>query len=61
MNDITKLIVKKRAGDVALVAEMIGETANYTAKLLKRIDAKKHQKAAEALAKVIASRESILN
>ena len=61
MNDISKLNVKKRIGDIPLVAEMIGESVGYTIKLLQRTRAKKHQKAVDALAKIIATREELIS
>lgn len=61
MNDISKFILKKRIGDIPLVAQMIGETSGYTAKLLQRPGAKKHQKAVDALAKIIEVRENIIS
>lgn len=60
MNDITKLIAKKRVGDIIDVAHIIGESADYTNKLLRRPGAKKHQKAVDALVKVIAAREALI-
>ena len=58
--DTTKLIAKKRKGDVAVVAEMIGETEAYVKMLFIRTRAKKHQKAIDALAKIIEARETVM-
>jgi hypothetical protein len=60
MVDISKLILKKRVGDIALIAEIIGESKANTDILLKRTGAKKHLKAVYALAKVIEARESLI-
>jgi hypothetical protein len=61
MNETSKLMLKKRVGDIPLVAEMIGESVDYTIKLLQRTGAKKHQKAVDALAKIIATREDLIS
>lgn len=54
------LLSVKRVSDVPVVAVIIGETPNYTAKLLRRYGAKKHDKAIEALERVIEARKTIL-
>ena len=58
--DNSKLLEKKKTGDVSVVAEMIGESEAYTKILFKRTSAKKHQLAINALAKVIEARENAI-
>ncbi|RKE02344.1 hypothetical protein [Marinifilum flexuosum] len=58
--DLEELLAKKRRGDVALVAEMIGESLNNTGKILRSEEKKKHKEAVAALGKIIANREYLI-
>lgn len=58
--NLDELMKKKRRGDIALVAEMLGESLNNTDKILRREKSKKHLKAVEALQNVILTREAAI-
>ena len=59
--NLDELLEKKRRGDVALVAEIIAESLNNTGKILRDEKKKKHKEAVDALKRIIANRDSLMN
>ncbi len=59
--NLDELLIKKRRGDVALVAEIIGESLNNTGKILRDEKKKKHNEAVATLERVIANRDNLMN
>ena len=60
MNDKSKLLEQKRIGDIELVAKMIGETRDNTAKIIRRPNSKKYTGAMDALARIIELRSTVI-
>jgi len=58
--ELDELLEKKRRGDVALVAEIIGESLNNTGKILRDEKKKKHKDAVAALEKIVTNRDNLM-
>lgn len=61
MSDKSKLFAKKQIGDNVTIAKMINTTPSNVAQILRRPNAKRYQAVIEALGKIIASREKLIN
>jgi len=61
MNEKSKLLAKKKSGDLKVVAEIMGITQFNAFNLLNRPRAKRHQEAMDVLARVIENRERLIN
>lgn len=60
MSDKSKLLEKKQYGDNVTIAKMLNTTSLNVSQLMRRPNAKRHQAAIEALAKVIEARDKLL-
>ena len=60
MNDKSKLLEKKKVGDISLVAQKLGINPGVVTMTLKRPNSKRYQEVVDTLAKVIELRDSIL-
>ena len=58
--DLKEIIAKKRQGDYEIAAQILGIRMENVRKVLKRPKAKRHASVAQAMAKVIAAREALL-
>lgn len=58
--ELKEINAKKRIGDYDMVAKMLGLSKENVRRTLKRPKAKRYASAAQAMAKVITSREALL-
>lgn len=61
MNDNSKLLEKKKVGDISLVAQKLGINPGVVTMTLKRPKSKRYKEVIATLAKVIEVREQILS
>lgn len=58
--ELKEINAKKRVGDYYVAAQMLGLSKENLRRTLKRPKAKRHASVAQAMAKVIAAREALL-
>jgi DNA-directed RNA polymerase specialized sigma subunit len=61
MDDKSKIIAKKMYGDRKTIAEMMGTTPGNVSQIIRRPGAKRHKEALDALSKLIAARDKLIN
>lgn len=58
---LPELLTKKEYGDLKIVGKMLGTTKDNASRLLNRPNAKRHNEAVTALARVVENRELLIN